>query len=123
MAAKREIGISANDGISALRAFRYWERALGRSDECVDKPDEAREALKQIVTITPDAMAEWLRTYPNSIGWRRYKGSMRQSAYGREALSKLSVSKNTAARFRRLAKSQGLSQDEMLSRLLDGVRG
>jgi hypothetical protein len=115
--------INIQDWPTAVRTHRYWTKALERAeaDEYADKPDEAREALKQIVTITPQAMTQWLSAYPNSTGWRRYQGAMRQSAYGREVLTKVSVSKPTAARLRRLAKSQGLSLDETIARLIDSV--
>ncbi|MFW2133675.1 hypothetical protein [Ectothiorhodospira haloalkaliphila] len=106
-----------------MQAHEYWSRALNRpdADKVTTDLKLARSAFNEISTITAEAMEGWLARWPNAIGWRRYRAAMRQAEHSRQQLTKIALSQRTGERLRRLAKRQGLTMDQTVSRLLDLV--
>lgn len=119
MARPRKVDVGGWSG--AIQAHNYWARALDAADgdRITVNPRAARKAFNAIRTITASAMEEWLARWPNTLGWRRYRAAMRQAEHSHQHLTKIALRQGTAKRLRALARRQGLSLDQTVSRLLD----
>lgn len=119
MPASRQIDIESWQ--DAARARIYWLEALQRDlygETVIGDPAEARDELDDILPFDREAVVDWLRRWPSSLGWRRYKAAMRQRAHKRERLRQVSLRESTAKRLRAYADRHDLTLDQAVAGLL-----